>query len=570
MGKAQQLTTEFWLKQAQSGTLPSIDPLGMIPTWTEVTTNLLSNPERLADIQTRFWQDSLKLWQSIAGLDTQAKDQEAPAAKVSDKRFSAQEWQENQIFDFIRQSYLLTAKYLQETIGGVSGVDPKIKAKAEFFTKQFIDAFAPSNFLLTNPQALKITMEENGQNLLRGLEHLLSDIEQGRISMTDEKAFEVGRNVAVTPGKVVFENRMFQLIQYEPTTQKVYETPLVICPPWINKFYILDLTSEKSFVKWCTEQGVTVFMVSWINPDSSYADTNFEDYMLEGQIKALEVAADICGVPSVNVIGYCVAGTLLAATLAYLHARKRQSLVKSATFFTAQVDFTEAGELCVFVDDEQLETIEKLHAEKGYLDGTYMATTFNLLRSNDLIWSYVVNNYLLGRDPFPFDLLYWNSDATRLPKAMHLYYLKNMYLENNLVKPGALTLGGVPINLTTIKTPCYIQAGKEDHIAPARSVYKITQHFKGPMRFILAGSGHIAGVVNPPASHKYQYWTNDALPPSFDDFTKSVTEHKGSWWPDWIKWLGSQSGKKVSSPRPGEHTKYPAIEEAPGEYVKVK
>lgn len=569
-GRAQQLIAEFWLKNAKASSDLPADPLGLLPTWTQLTTNLMKNPDKLAEAQAQFWQNSVQLWQAFA--TSLRGDEAAPvvASRPGDKRFSAKEWQEHAVFDFIRQSYLLAANFLFETVASVEGLDARTKAKAEFYTRQFIDAMAPTNFLLTNPQALKVTVEEQGKNLIRGLENLLQDIEQGRISMTDEKAFSVGGNVAVTPGKVVFENRIFQLIQYSPTTETTYETPLLICPPWINKFYILDLGPEKSFVKWALDQGLTVFMVSWINPDSSYRDTSFEDYMLDGEVKALEVVAEICNVKSVNVIGYCSAGTLLSATLAHLHAKRRQKLVKTATFFTAQVDFTEAGDLCVFVDEGQLELVDRLSANTGFLDSSYMATTFNLLRSNDLIWSYVVNNYLLGRDPFPFDLLYWNSDSTRMSRAMHLFYLEKLYHQNLLAQPGGITLGGTPIDLTKVRTPTYIQAGREDHIAPPRSVYKMTRLFSGPMRFMLAGSGHIAGVVNPPAARKYQHWTNDQLPETLDEFIAGATEHPGSWWPDWIGWLAPQSGKQVPARQPGGHPGYPPIEDAPGSYVKAK
>jgi polyhydroxyalkanoate synthase subunit PhaC len=572
-GKAQQLMSEFWARQladaGQAKGPQSLDPLGLMQTWTQLGSSLMADPERLAKIQQAWWQDSLKLFQ---GLSAAASGGEGAglAAPIKDKRFSAKEWSENLLFDFIRQSYLLAARYITEIVHGAGQLDPHEKAKAEFYTRQFVDALSPSNFLLTNPQALKATMDSKGQTLLDGLENLITDMEAGRIAMTDYSAFEVGGNVAITPGKVVFENRLFQLIHYAPTTAKVYETPILFFPPWINKFYILDLTAEKSMVKWLTDQGFSVFMVSWVNPDSSYADVSFEDYVLEGQVTALEQVQKACGTKDgAHVIGYCVAGTALTCTLGYLTAKKRTNLVKSATFFTAQVDFSEAGELCIFVDDPQLETIDALSRETGYLDSSYMATTFNMLRSNDLIWSYVVNNYLLGKDPFPFDLLYWNSDSTRLPRTMHLWYLRNMYRDNKLIEPGALSIAGVPIDLGKIKVPTFVQAGKEDHIAPARSSFKITQHLGGDCTFMLAGSGHIAGVVNPPALKKYQYWTNDDLNHGFEGFLKGAKEHPGSWWPYWVEWLAPQSGKKVAARVPGAGP-LPAIEEAPGRYVKAK
>jgi polyhydroxyalkanoate synthase subunit PhaC len=570
-GKAQQMVSEWALKQGASGgqTL-NLDPLGLSSTWLELWGKMAADPAKMFQLQASYLQDAARLMQQFAIGAAGEKAEPVIEPKSGDKRFASAEWRDNQIFDFFKQSYLLAAKYTQETVHDIEGLDPKTKAKAEFYTRQFVDAMSPSNFVLTNPDVLKATVEQKGQNLLRGLEHMLEDMERGGIAMTDFKAFEVGKNVAVTPGAVVFENRFFQLIHYAPTTEQVYETPILFFPPWINKFYILDLTAEKSMVRWLTEQGFSVFMVSWINPDASFATTTIDEYMLEGQLKALEVVRDICGVKSAHVIGYCVAGSLLAGALSYLHAKKRQGEIKTATFFTAQIDFSEAGELCVFIDDPQLDALRKLMEEKGYLDSSYMQTTFNLLRSNDLIWSFVVNNYLMGKDPFPFDLLYWNCDSTRLPRDMHLYYLKNFYQENRLIQKGGITLDGVPVDLTTVKTPTYIQAGKEDHIAPVRSVWKMTQAFKGPMVFRLAGSGHIAGVVNPPAAKKYQYWVNDAPFTTYDDYVAGAVEHKGSWWPDWVKWLAPQSGKKVAARVPGAAKGYPAIEPAPGRYVKAK
>jgi len=568
-GKAQQIMSEFWVRQMQSGTSLSADPMGLAQTWTSLAQSMMADPQKLVELQSRYWQDTIKVWQNFFHPPGSDKPQPVVHARPGDKRFSAKDWHENQIFDFVRQSYLLTAKYLMEAVQDVHGLSPKEKAKAEFFTRQFIDAVSPSNFLLTNPQAIRTTIEQKGQNLLKGLENLLEDLGQGRIAMTDYSAFEVGRNVAVTPGKVVFENPLFQLIQYAPATETVYEVPLVIIPPWINKFYILDLTAEKSMVRWLVDQGITVFMISWVNPDSAHRETKFEDYALEGVLAALKAVRTVTGVKHAQVIGYCVAGTLLAATLAYLARTGEAGQIAGATFFTAQVDFSEAGDLCVFVDDPQLESIDKATAETGYTDASYMATTFNLLRSNDLIWSYVVNNYLLGKDPFPFDLLYWNSDATRMPRAMHLYYLRNMYLENNLVKPDTLAFDGVPLDLRLVKTPVFVQAGREDHIAPPQSVYKMRHHFTGPITFMLAGSGHIAGVVNPPASKKYQYWTNPELPADYADFVKGATEHPGSWWPFWLEWLTPQLGAKVPARTPGAG-KLKAIEDAPGRYVKAQ
>lgn len=569
MGKAQQLMLEFWTREATGGTRFGPDPFGLMNAWNAVVTAAAADPARIAQMQANYWQDSLRLWQSFVG----GKPDEAPAIPGADKdkRFASPAWKSNPTFDFLRQSYLLASQYMMQAVGDLEGIDERQRAKALFYTKQFVDALSPSNYALTNPDVIKATAETQGENLLKGLEHMLEDMQQGRMRLTDESAFEVGRNVAITPGKVVFENRLFQLIQYAPTTEQVYETPLVIFPPWINKYYILDLTAEKSFIRWAVEQGLTVFVVSWRNPDASFADATLDTYVKEGLLTAIDKVIEGIGVKSVHAIGYCVAGTTLAATLAYLAAKGEAAKVRTATFFTAQIDFSESGDLKVFVDDEQLEAITKLTKEKGYLDGRYMATTFNMLRSNDLIWNYVVNNYLLGKDYFPFDLLYWNSDATNVPGNWHASYLRDLYRDNKLVEAGAISIDGTPIDLSQVTVPTYVQAGKEDHIAPARSVYKIAKHFKGPIRFVLAGSGHIAGVVNPPAANKYQHWVNDAetLPETLDEFLAGAREVKGSWWPDWIDWIAKQSGSKVRARIPGKG-KLKAIEDAPGRYVKER
>ncbi|RMF04903.1 MAG: class I poly(R)-hydroxyalkanoic acid synthase, partial [Alphaproteobacteria bacterium] len=535
--RTQAMITDFLTRHAAEAGVTNFDPLNISSAFMELSTKLMANPARLAETQMAFWQDYMQLWQSAAlrMLGEDAKPVIEP--EKGDRRFKSSDWRDIEVFDFIKQAYLLSAKYIQGAVSNVEGLDKKDQAKVDFYTRQFIDAMSPSNFVMTNPEVLRATVEEKGENLIRGLQNVLDDLERGKgklaIRMTDMEAFEVGRNVAVTPGKVVFQNRMLQLIQYAPATEQVYARPLLFLPPWINKFYILDLTPEKSLIRWLVERGYTVFCVSWVNPDESYRDTGFEDYMLEGAIPAIDTVREITGQDSINVVGYCIAGTLLAATLAYLTAKGEADKVHSATFFTAQVDFEHAGELQVFIDDEQLAAINRIMETKGYLDSEAMATTFNMLRSNDLIWSFVVNNYLLGKDPFPFDLLYWNADSTRLPQAMHLFYLKNMYQENLLVEPGGITLDGVPIDLSTVKTDMYIQAGKEDHIAPFESVYKMLHTFSGKMRFILAGSGHIAGVINPPAAKKYQYWTNTRTPVQPADWLSGATEHPGSWWPDW-------------------------------------
>ncbi|WP_416909172.1 MAG: PHA/PHB synthase family protein [Polymorphobacter sp.] len=567
MGRGQQTMLEFLTREAD--VLPSADPLGLAATWQRAMGAWMSDPSRLFELQGRYITDAMVLWQSFLSPDA-AK---SPVADQKDKRFAGEAWRETPAFDFMRQSYLLASNYWLEASNGLEGLEEKEQARARFLVKQFVDAMSPSNFALTNPEVLTKTIATGGSNLMKGLEHLLEDLKAGRMRMTDEQAFEVGRNVAVTPGKVVFENRLMQLIQYAPTTETVHDTPLLIFPPWINKFYILDLTPEKSFIRWAVEQGLTVFVVSWKNADESLADVTMDSYVEEGMLTAIDAVRAICGTASTHTIGYCVAGTTLAAALAVLAARGEAEKVASTTFFTAQVDMSECGDLGVFIDDSVFETIARLTAEKPYLDGRNMALTFNMLRSNDLIWNYVVNNYMMGKDYFPFDLLYWNSDATNVPALWHRRYLEDIYRDNLLVKPGGIICLGVPVDLTTVATPTYIQGGKEDHIAPARSAYKLTRYFTGETRYVLAGSGHIAGVVNPPSAGKYQYWTSDKLPATFDDFINVASETRGSWWPDWIAWLAPRSGSMVKARTPGkgkDKGKYKVIEDAPGRYVKER
>jgi polyhydroxyalkanoate synthase len=450
-------------------------------------------------------------------------------------------------------------------------VDDAARERLRFTTRAFVDAMAPSNFAVTNPQVLARTLETRGDNLLKGLENMLRDMSKGQLSHTDPEAFEVGRNIAVTPGKVIYQTPMYQLIQYSPTTDAVYETPLIVFPPWINRFYILDLNPKKSFIRWAVEQGLTVFVVSWKSADETLKDVAMDDYVL-AQVEAIDVVRDLLKVDDVHTIGYCVAGTKLAATLALLEARDEADKVASATFFTAQVDFSEAGDLTMFLGDEQMRLIQQLSADKGYMDGRYMAATFNLLRGRDLIWNYVVNNYMLGEDYAPFDLLHWNGDTTNLPAKWHQMYLKQFYQENKLVQPGAIVIDGTPINLSRVKTPTYVQSGREDHIAPPQSVWKITHHFQGPLRFVLAGSGHIAGVVNPPEAQKYQYWTNEDKVDTLEEFIAGATETKGSWWPDWLKWIDMKSDGKIppKGARIPGRGKLKAVEDAPGSYVKAR
>jgi polyhydroxyalkanoate synthase len=563
--RSQKLLQDFAERYKADGQQPA-DPLHLTQTFMDLTAKMMADPNRLLQAQMELWQQYMKLWQVTA--QRMMGQQVEPVAEPAkgDKRFNDPAWKDEVVFDYLKQSYLLTARWLQHTVKEVEGVDDKTAQKVDFYTRQFIDALSPSNFALTNPQVVKATVESKGENLVKGLQNLLTDLERGKgrlaIRQTDMKAFKVGENVATSPGKVVYQNELIQLLQYAPATEEVYTQPLLIVPPWINKFYILDLKPENSFIKWATEQGYTVFVVSWVNPDEHLTKLAFDDYMRLGPLAALDAIEKATGQRQVSAIGYCIGGTLMAATLAYMAARG-DDRITACTFFTAQVDFTEPGELGVFIDEEQLAGVEEAMSKKGYLEGSEMATTFNMLRANDLIWSFVVNNYLMGKDPFPFDLLFWNADATRMPAAMHQ--------KNLLAQPGGLTIDNVPIDLRKITIPVYLQAGKEDHIAPAKSVYKATQIFAGPVRFMLAGSGHIAGVVNPPRNKKYQHWLNETEknPPTLDEWKAGAQEFPGSWWHDWDKWLSAKSGPKVAARAPGAGG-LPAIEDAPGSYVKVR
>lgn len=525
--------------------------------------------------QQALLQEGMALWQQVLGQyglgsDGQPEATGEPELPRKDRRFADPRWRAHPAFALIHQTYLFLAERVAEMVDRVEGLSDDKREQLRFTTRAITEAASPSNFPLLNPVVMERTLETRGDNLVKGMEHLLADLRRGQLSHTDASAFKLGENIAVTPGKVVHETPLYQLIQYSPSTDEVMETPLVIFPPWINRFYILDLNEKKSFVKWAVDQGVTVFMVSWKSADASMKDVVWDDYV-RAQIDAIDTIRERLGVPSVHAIGYCVAGTTLAATLSLLHKRGEADKVKSATFFTAQVDFEKAGELLNFVDDQQLGTIKALTPE-GYLDGRYMAATFNLLRGTDLIWNYVVNNYMLGEDYPAFDLLHWNGDVTNLPAKWHQQYLRDLYRDNKLVEANALSVDNTPIDLGVIETPTYVQAGKEDHIAPAESVWRITDHFKGPLKFVLAGSGHIAGVVNPPSSGKYQYWTNDGAPRSLAEFREGAEEHPGSWWPDWISWLEDQDSEKV----PAKGKRKPGgkgdkiIENAPGRYVATR
>jgi polyhydroxyalkanoate synthase len=532
----------------------------------------MADPQRAVQMRASLGQSYLDLWASAA--KRMAGEDAPPVAKPDprDKRFSDPEWSSNQFFDFMKQGYLLSADWANRLVRDAEGLDPHERHKAAFYMRQITNAVAPSNFLLTNPELLRTTFASNAENLVDGMRMLAEDIEAGggslKIRQSDSSMFEVGRNLGVTPGKVIYQNDLMQLIQYTPTTPDVLKRPLLIVPPWINKFYILDLTPEKSFIKWCVSQGLTVFVISWVNPDARLQHKDLADYMHEGPLEALDVIKRITGEDEVTAIGYCVGGTLLAIALAYMAARDDHR-IGSATFFAAQTDFTHAGDLKVFVDDDQIATLEKHMHDRGYLEGKSMATAFNLLRSNDLIWPYVINNYLKGKAPFPFDLLYWNSDATRMPAANHSQYLRGCYLENRLAT-GKMDIEGTTLDLRKVKAPIYNLATREDHIAPPRSVLLGSSLFGGPVKYVLAGSGHIAGVINPPARAKYQYWTGPR--PQGDDvdkWLKQATEHPGSWWPDWIEWIKAQSPALVPAREPGGGV-LPPLEDSPGSYVKVR
>jgi len=573
--KCQRIMQEFLSRQAQDLGNASIDPLNMGGAFMEWCAGLMSDPVKLWEKQFELWQDYMHLWQNAAHRLLGDEQEPVIEPDSKDRRFKDEAWQQNVVFDFLKQSYLLAARWMQHSVSDVEGLEPQTARKIDFYTRQFVDALSPSNFLITNPEVLKATIESNGQNLVNGLENLLEDIERGnghlRISMTDQKAFEIGRNLALTKGKVIYKNELIELIQYTPTTKEVHKTPLLIMPAWINKYYILDLQPENSYVKWLIDQGYTIFIISWVNPDENLSKKSFDDYMTEGPLAALDAIEKATGEKEVSVAGYCLGGTLLSITLAWLHAKKESARVKSATYLTTMIDFSESGELSVFIDEEQLKMLETRMSQTGYLEGSEMAMTFNMLRANDLIWSFVINNYLLGKDPFPFDLLYWNSDSTRMPATMHSFYLRNMYQKNLLVKPGALKIGGVPIDLTTIKTPSYVLSTREDHIAPWKSTYAATQTYSGDVRFVLAASGHIAGVVNAPYKNKYNHWVGDgkAYPKSPDKWLTTATEVTGSWWPDWSSWQKQFAGPKVPARVPGDGKLKP-VGDAPGSYVKVK
>jgi poly[(R)-3-hydroxyalkanoate] polymerase subunit PhaC len=544
----------------------------MVKTFSKLSEYWLSDPQRALEAQTRLFAGYMTVWANA--IQRVSPNAEAPDDAVkperSDKRFQDPEWGRNAFFDFLKQAYLVTSRWAADLVEHAEGLDEQTRHKASFYVKQVSNAIAPSNFILTNPELFRETVASNGENLVRGMKMLAEDIAAGKgdlkLRQADYSPFEIGKNVATTPGKVVGRSDVAEIIQYDPATETVLKRPLLICPPWINKFYILDLNPQKSFIRWAVEQGHTVFVISWINPDERHGAKGWEAYIREGLQYGLDMIEKATGEKEVNAIGYCVGGTLLAAALALL-AQEGDDRIKSATFFTTQVDFTYAGDLKVFVDEDQVAAVERSMNEKGYLDGTKMATAFNMLRSGDLIWPYVVNNYMRGKDPLPFDLLYWNADSTRMAAANHSFYLRNCYLENNLSK-GTMELAGRTVSLADITIPVYNLASKEDHIAPALSVFLGSQYFGGPVEYVMAGSGHIAGVVNPPAANKYQYWTGGRPVGDFGQWFASAEEHPGSWWTHWQHWIETQDNTRVAARKPGKHMK--TLGDAPGTYVKVR
>lgn len=568
MQENQAQMSEFLKKTTQSN-----DPLNITPAFKQAMSGFVANPEKLMQSNYALWSAHMELWKEMAGQVLDQSNSASGNGEVSqDRRFKHEDWSKNPVFDYIKRSYLITSNWFVDTMGSIDGLSDEEREKVNFHSRMMADAFSPSNFAMTNPDVLRTMMETRGKSMIDGLSNLQRDLDpstgQLSIMMSDPNAFVLGKDIATTPGKVVYQNDLVQLLQFEPATKKVYKRPLVIVPPWINKYYILDLQKQNSFIAWAVERGYTVFVISWVNPDTELGAKTFEDYMQEGILYVLDAVEEATGQRNVNMIGYCIGGTLLSATLAYM-AAKEDDRVKAVTYFASQVDFSEAGDLKVFTDVAQVDKLEQMMSEKGYLEGNSMATTFNMLRANDLIWSFYINNYLLGKDPLKFDLIYWNADSTRMPRETHLFYLRQMYINNNLAKPGGITLKGVPIDLSKITIPVYLQAAREDHIAPYKSVFKAVNLYSGPVRFMLAGSGHVAGVINPPAANKYGYSINELNPKSINEWLDGAVESQGSWWKDWDKWLKPLSGTKVNARIPGSG-KLPVLEDAPGSYVSIR
>lgn len=570
--RGKQVSELYQERMKQDDGFSVADPAIVGKVFLDIAQNLFTNPAKLQKAQADLAEDYTRLWQAMEAARKGFAQQPVAEPDPGDRRFKDDDWTQNPAFNAIKQYYLLTSRWIEGLVRDVDGLDPKSRRKAEFYTRQFLSAMAPTNFIATNPKVLRAIQQTNGESLRKGLSNLFDDVERGKgrlqISLTDLDAFTPGENIAATPGKVIYQNDLMQLIQYDPATASVFRRPLLIVPPWINKFYVLDLQPKNSFIKWAVDQGHTVFVISWINPDESLSHKIFDDYLLEGPLAAMDAIQKATGESEVNAIGYCIGGTLLSCALAHM-AVKGDTRVASATFFTTMVDFADPGELGVFIDEEQVGLVEKHMRKKGYMDGAQMAQVFSMLRENDLIWSAFESNYMLGKDPRPFDLLYWNSDSTRMPVMMHSFYLREMYLNNRLIEPDALTIAGTPIDLTRVKQPVYILSTREDHIAPWRSTYTATQLYSGRVKFVLAGSGHIAGVINPPVSNKYCYWTHSRKVKTPDSWLKGATRNDGSWWPDWQKWVGRHGGGKVDARVPGSG-ELKAIELAPGTYVRMK
>jgi polyhydroxyalkanoate synthase len=565
LGKA----ASAWLAPRERGEISenAVEPMtDMVKTLSKVTEYWISDPRRALDAQTQLMGSFFGVW--MRSMQRMQGESAAPEPDRKDKRFSDEDWQKNPFFEFLKQAYFVTADWAEKLVTETEGLDEHTRHKAGFYVKQITAALSPTNFVATNPQLYRETIATSGENLVRGMKMLTEDIMAGhgdlKMRQTDMTKFAVGRDMAMTPGKVIAQNEICQIIQYEPVTETVLKRPLLICPPWINKFYILDLNPQKSFIKWCVDQGHTVFVISWVNPDARHARKDWAAYAREGIDFALETIEKATDETDVNAIGYCVGGTLLAATLA-LHAKEKNKRIKTATLFTTQVDFTHAGDLKVFVDEEQLTRLETQMEEIGYLDGSKMAIAFNMLRASELIWPYVINNYLKGQEPMPFDLLFWNADSTRMAAANHAFYLRNCYLKNALTK-GEMVLDGQNVSLKAVRIPIYNLATREDHIAPAKSVFVGSQFFGGKVDFVLAGSGHIAGVVNPPDKKKYQYWSGGAVKGDYEAWLGAAEETAGSWWPHWQTWIEAKDAKRVPARKPGGAA-LNAIEEAPGSYV---
>ena len=577
IGERSQAVMQAFARRLGEDSPAAADPLGIAGAFIDLTRRMMADPARLAEAQTELWNGHMRLWRQAADRMMGGEAEPVVRPERGDRRFRDPAWQDNALFDYIKQSYLLTAGWMRKTVAETGGLDKQAARKAEFYTRQFADAIAPTNFAATNPEVLRETLATGGENLVRGLDNLLRDLEAGggdlKIAMTDTNAFALGRDVATAPGQAIFRNDLIELIQYDPATERAHRRPLLIVPPWINKYYILDLAPENSFVRWAVGQGYTVFMISWVNPDERLAHKTFDDYMLEGPIAALDAIERATGEREAAAAGLCLGGTLLACTLGWLAARGGADRITSATFMNSLADFSEPGDLGVFIDDEQIAALEeRMERAGGYLDAEDMAATFNMLRANDLIWSFVVHNYLMGKAPVPFDLLYWNADSTRMPARMHSFYLRKMYRENLLAAPGGITLAGEAIDLSRVKIPVYILASREDHIAPWKSCYASTQLYGGPVRFVLAGSGHVAGVTNSPQTARYPHMTNDAdgaQPADPEKWLAGAAAREGSWWPDWNEWQSARAGGEVPARKPGDGALKP-LAPAPGTYVRAR